>query len=49
MPTAIGGFHGMTFDHMRSLQSPYGHRVVLAVIAALCNTLYVRFKPARWL
>ena len=49
VPTAIAGIYGMNFDHMPELRSPYGYWVVLAVIAAICTGLYVRFKRARWL
>jgi magnesium transporter len=49
VPTAIAGIYGMNFEHMPELDSPYGYWVVLAVIAAICAGLYVRFKRARWL
>ena len=49
VPTAIAGIYGMNFEHMPELDSPYGYWVVLAVIAAVCAGLYVRFKRARWL
>ncbi|MBW8303497.1 MAG: magnesium and cobalt transport protein CorA [Brevundimonas sp.] len=49
VPTAIAGIYGMNFEHMPELASPYGYWVVLAVIAAVCAGLYVRFKRARWL
>ena len=49
VPTAIAGIYGMNFEHMPELDSPYGYWVVLAVIAAICAGLYVRFKRVRWL
>ena len=49
VPTAIAGIYGMNFEHMPELDSPYGYWIVLAVIAAICLTLYVRFKRTRWL
>lgn len=49
VPTAIAGIYGMNFEHMPELDTQYGYFIVLAVIAAACATLYIRFKRARWL
>ena len=49
VPTAIAGIYGMNFEHMPELKTTYGYFVVLAVIAAICVLLYVRFKRLRWL
>jgi magnesium transporter len=49
VPTAIAGIYGMNFDNMPELKTHDGYFVVLAVIAALCAGLYVRFKKAKWL
>lgn len=49
VPTAIAGIYGMNFENMPELKTTYGYFVVLAVIAVLCVTLYVRFRRAKWL
>lgn len=49
VPTAVAGVYGMNFEHMPELHWRYGYPVILAVIAALCVLLYVRFKQANWL
>ena len=49
VPTAIAGIYGMNFENMPELKTEYGYFVVLGVIAALCITLFVSFKRARWL
>jgi len=48
-PTVVGAVYGMNFDNMPELGTRYGYYVVLAVMAALCFTLYRRFKRAGWL
>ena len=49
VPTAIAGIYGMNFEYMPELKTRYGYFVVLGVIAAVCSTLYIRFKRVRWL
>lgn len=49
VPTAIAGIYGMNFKNMPELETRYGYFIVLAIIAALCSVLYVRFKKAGWL
>ncbi|MCR0985838.1 magnesium/cobalt transporter CorA [Roseomonas populi] len=49
VPTAIAGIYGMNFENMPELKTTYGYFVVLAVIALLCVTLYIRFRRAKWL
>ncbi|WP_458094487.1 magnesium/cobalt transporter CorA [Roseomonas sp. WA12] len=49
VPTAIAGIYGMNFENMPELKTQYGYFIVLGVIAALCITLFLRFKRARWL
>lgn len=49
VPTAIAGIYGMNFENMPELKTEYGYFVVLAVIAAVCTLLYIRFKRAGWL
>lgn len=49
VPTAIAGIYGMNFEYMPELKTHSGYFVVLGVILALCVTLFIRFKRARWL
>lgn len=49
VPTAIAGLYGMNFEHMPELHWRYGYPTVLAVIAAVCGTLYRRFRRMGWL
>lgn len=49
VPTAIAGIYGMNFEHMPELDWEYGYYAVVAVMAAICMTLYLRFKRAGWL
>ena len=43
------GVYGMNFTHMPELDQPWGYPAVLAVIAAVCVSLYRRFKRTGWL
>jgi magnesium transporter len=49
VPTAIAGIYGMNFKHMPELDTAYGYFVVIALMAAFCLFLFVRFKKAKWL
>jgi magnesium transporter len=49
VPTAIAGIYGMNFEHMPELKWAYGYFLVIAVIAGICGTLYVRFRRNGWL
>lgn len=49
VPTAIAGIYGMNFENMPELKTTNGYFVVLVSIAAICATLFVRFKRAKWL
>jgi magnesium transporter len=44
VPTAIAGIYGMNFEHMPELKWTYGYFLVIGVIAAICGTLYWRFR-----
>jgi magnesium transporter len=48
VPTAIAGIYGMNFEHMPELKWRYGYLIVVAVIAAICSSLYWRFHRNRW-
>jgi magnesium transporter len=49
VPTAIAGIYGMNFDHMPELGWTLGYPLALALIAAVCVTLYWRFRKTGWL
>ena len=48
VPTAIAGIYGMNFEHMPELKWRYGYFIVIAVIAAICSSLYWRFHRNGW-
>jgi magnesium transporter len=48
-PTLIGTIYGMNFRRMPELQWYYGYPFALALMAAVCATLYLAFKRRRWL
>jgi magnesium transporter len=48
VPTAIAGIYGMNFEHMPELKWTYGYFLVIGVIAAICGTLYWRFRRNGW-
>lgn len=49
VPTAIAGIYGMNFKYMPELEWRYGYFLIIAAIAAICVTLYVRLKHNGWL
>jgi magnesium transporter len=49
VPTAIAGIYGMNFAHMPELEWRYGYFAVLAMVAAVCAYLFVRFRRAGWI
>jgi magnesium transporter len=49
VPTAVAGIYGMNFEHMPELKWRYGYFLVVGVIAAICTTLYLRFRRSGWL
>lgn len=49
VPTAIAGIYGMNFDIMPELRWRYGYALIVGVMLAICITLFIRFKRAKWL
>jgi magnesium transporter len=49
VPTMIAGIYGMNFEHMPELGWTFGYPLVLAVMVAICFTLYRYFKRVGWL
>jgi len=49
LPTMVAGIYGMNFKFMPELEWHFGYPLVMTVIVAACDILYVRFKRAGWL
>ena len=49
VPTMIAGIYGMNFEHMPELGWSLGYPLVMTTMAAVCGTLYWRFRKAGWL
>ena len=49
VPTMLAGIYGMNFDNMPELRWYYGYYAVLALMAAICTTMYAGFRKAGWL
>ncbi|MFC4536787.1 magnesium and cobalt transport protein CorA [Sphaerisporangium dianthi] len=48
-PTLVGTIYGMNFTHMPELGWVYGYPFAVALMAAVCATLYLVFKRRDWL
>ena len=49
VPTMIAGIYGMNFEHMPELRWAFGYPLVLAVMLAVCGSMFRAFKRAGWL
>jgi magnesium transporter len=49
VPTAVAGIYGMNFDFMPELRVHSAYFVVLGAVAAICATLFWRFRKHGWL
>ena len=49
VPTAIAGIYGMNFTHMPELEWQFGYPGAIGLMAAICSTLYFKFKKSGWL
>lgn len=49
VPATIAGVYSISSAHMAELHETYVFLAVVAVMLAICLTLYVRFKKLRWL
>ncbi len=49
VPTMVAGIYGMNFQNMPELTWRYGYYVVVGLMAAVCGTLFWRFKRSGWL
>ncbi len=47
--TFFVGVWGMNFEHMPELKWQYGYPVAFGIIAAVCGTMYWRFRKSGWL
>ena len=48
-PTLVGTIYGMNFTHMPELHWVFGYPFAIALMAAVCTSLYVIFKRRDWL
>ncbi|MET8144458.1 magnesium and cobalt transport protein CorA [Sphaerisporangium sp. NPDC005288] len=48
-PTLVGTIYGMNFTHMPELGWVYGYPFAVALMGAVCATLYLVFKRRDWL
>ncbi|MFE9022745.1 magnesium and cobalt transport protein CorA [Streptomyces sp. NPDC007808] len=48
-PTLVGTVYGMNFEHMPELHWGFGYPFAIALMAAVCTSLYVIFKRRDWL
>ncbi|GHE63841.1 magnesium and cobalt transport protein CorA [Streptomyces capitiformicae] len=48
-PTLVGTVYGMNFEHMPELHWVFGYPLSIALMAAVCTSLYVIFKRRDWL
>src|SRR5829696_2211833 len=49
VPTLIAGIYGMNFDYMPELHWTFGYPFALALMVAICVSLYAVFKHVEWL
>jgi magnesium transporter len=49
VPTAMAGIYGMNFEHMPELHWMWSYPAVLAIMLAVCTTLYLTFRRNHWL
>lgn len=48
-PTLLASWYGMNFQHMPELASRYAYPTIIGVTIAVCITLFVVLKRAKWL
>ncbi|WP_327745286.1 magnesium and cobalt transport protein CorA [Streptomyces europaeiscabiei] len=48
-PTLVGTVYGMNFEHMPELHWVLGYPLSIALMAAVCTSLYIIFKRRDWL
>ena len=49
VPATIAGVYSISSEHMAELHQTYAFPAVVAVMLAICLTLYARFRKLRWL
>jgi len=47
--TLVTGIYGMNFENMPELRWHYGFYIVIAIMLAICATMYTAFRRAGWL
>jgi magnesium transporter len=48
-PTLLASWYGMNFHDMPELTRPDAYPIIIGVTAAVCITLFVILKRAKWL
>ena len=48
-PTLVRTVYGMNFEHMPELHWVFGYPLSIALMAAVCASLYITFKRRDWL
>ena len=48
-PTLLASWYGMNFHDMPELAKPYAYPIIISITIAVCITLYVVLKRAKWL
>jgi magnesium transporter len=48
-PTLVGTIYGMNFEHMPELGWMFGYPFAIALMGAVCLSLYVMFKRREWI
>ncbi|WHZ11863.1 MAG: Magnesium and cobalt transport protein CorA [Burkholderiaceae bacterium] len=48
-PTLVASWYGMNFHDMPELAKPYAYPTIIGITGAVCVTLYVVLKRAKWL
>jgi magnesium transporter len=48
-PTLLASWYGMNFHDMPELAKPYAYPIIVGITIAVCITLYVVLKRAKWL
>jgi magnesium transporter len=49
VPAVFAGLYGMNFENIPGLKTAYGFHALIMVIAAICGSLFWKFKKVRWL
>ena len=48
-PTLLASWYGMNFHDMPELAKPYAYPIIIGITVAVCISLFVVLKRAKWL